>query len=376
VPSRPGVEDAVIIGAGLHGLAAAFALARERIMRVTILDTGGGDHGAALAALAAPPAPACLDLAGGSFVCPELSFGAWHAAVHGTAALPFGAGLAARWAAYLDWYRHVLDLPRPRQRRVRAVAPAGDLLRVTLDSGESLTAGHVVVADRWAELEPDAAETGAAGGGRIAVLGGGARAAELCLAALEGGAEAVDHYDAPVAARGLPDRHLFACLSGPACAEAVEALLVPPAAPAAWTAQLERHPHYRRLALPGWGARGAVAYDRVLHAPQPCRAWQRPAGLAPVVPALRESRLPPLRAGSFGMEPHEAGAAASRLHLFGSAAVGSLGPAAIGAGLLRFGLPLLADAISRAIFLAEADGLYGAFLGFETAEQRATAPPR
>jgi hypothetical protein len=56
------------------------------------------------------------------------------------------------------------------------------------------------------------------------------------------------------------------------------------------------------------------------------------------------------------------------VHLFGTKALTGVGPAAMAAHLLRFGVPILLTGLSRSLFLQDQERLFEAFAGFETAE--------
>ena len=51
-----------------------------------------------------------------------------------------------RWQDYLNWYRHVLDLPVRNETAIVAIEPRGNLLAATTDSGEVLLARKIVLA--------------------------------------------------------------------------------------------------------------------------------------------------------------------------------------------------------------------------------------
>ena len=152
-PSGSHVYDVLIIGAGQGGLATAFALQRERVDNVLILDRAPkGREGpwvtySRMWTLRSPKHLTSLDLgipslAPRSFF--EVVFGeaGWHA---------LGKWPRHTWQAYLDWYRDVLDLPVRNDARVDAIEPEGDLVAVTVNrdkagSGERLLCRKLVLA--------------------------------------------------------------------------------------------------------------------------------------------------------------------------------------------------------------------------------------
>ncbi len=117
VRSRPGVYDAVIIGAGQSGLATAFALLREHIDNILLVDENAqGQEGpwityARMVTLRTPKYLTSVDLG-----VPSLTFRAWWEAQHG----------AAGWEALgkiprEEWMRYLASVSRhaetPRSQR-------------------------------------------------------------------------------------------------------------------------------------------------------------------------------------------------------------------------------------------------------------------
>jgi len=193
------VHDVVIVGGGQSGLGAAFALLRERISNILIIDEnpagfeGPWDTYARMVTLRTPKELTSID--GG---IPSLTFRAWWEAQHGAEGWAAIGKIPRRdWMAYLRWFRKVLDLPVRNDTRLALVEPLEPgLFRLNLDGGESLLARKVVLATgiqgggHWhtpamvAERLPATryAHTSAAidyaalAGKRIGILGGGASA--------------------------------------------------------------------------------------------------------------------------------------------------------------------------------------------------------
>lgn len=128
VTERDGVHNVVIIGGGQSGLGAAFALQRERIHNILILDENpAGAEGpwetyARMITLRTPKDIISIDLG-----VPSLTFRQYWDARHGPEGwdaidkIPRG-----EWMAYLRWYRRVLDLPVVNETRVTLVEPLAD----------------------------------------------------------------------------------------------------------------------------------------------------------------------------------------------------------------------------------------------------------
>jgi cation diffusion facilitator CzcD-associated flavoprotein CzcO len=213
-PNGDAVLDAVIIGAGMCGLSACFALLRAGISNVRILDRAvGGREGpwvtyARMETLRSPK-----QLLGPASGIPSLTFRAWYAASHGVAAWDCLDKIPRTvWMDYLLWFRHTLSLPVENEVVVDRVAPDGDLLklslsgasegeiwtrRVVLATGREGLGGanipdfmNTVPKERWAHSS-DNIDFAAQKGKRVVVIGGGASAVENAAEALEAGAAEV-----------------------------------------------------------------------------------------------------------------------------------------------------------------------------------------
>lgn len=124
---RDGVYDVVIVGGGQSGLGTAFALKRERIHNILILDDsregfeGPWETYARMMTLRTPKTITSIDLG-----MPSLTFRAFWEAQHGVDGwskldkIPRGD-----WMDYLRWYRKVLDLPVRNDTSVVRIEPAG-----------------------------------------------------------------------------------------------------------------------------------------------------------------------------------------------------------------------------------------------------------
>lgn len=211
------VHDVVIVGGGQSGLAAAFALRRERVNNVLILDENeAGFEGpwvtyARMVTLRTPKQLTPID-----FGIPSLTFRAWWEAQHGATGwaaldkIPRG-----HWMDYLRWYRRVLDLPLRNGARVDLIEPLGDgLFRVSVAGGDPVIARKVVLATgiqgggEWhtpamiRDALPRALyahtsepiDYAAMAGKRIGILGGGASAFDNANFALTQGVGAAEVF--------------------------------------------------------------------------------------------------------------------------------------------------------------------------------------
>jgi cation diffusion facilitator CzcD-associated flavoprotein CzcO len=207
------VHDVVIVGGGQSGLGAAFALMRERIGNILVIDEspagyeGPWDTYARMVTLRSPKHITALDLG-----VPSLSYRAFWEAQHGAESWEAIDKIDRRdWMDYLRWYRRVLDIPVRNDTRLTRVEPLGGLFRLHLAEGAPLLARKVVLATgiqgggewhvppmiarklprtRYAHTS-EAIDFAALKGKRIAILGGGASAFDNAQHALrEGAAEA------------------------------------------------------------------------------------------------------------------------------------------------------------------------------------------
>ena len=207
---RP-VLDVLVAGAGMCGQTAAFALLREGISHIRVVDRAPrGAEGpwgtfARMRTLRSPK-----HLTGPDLGLPSLTFRAWWEAQVGAAGwrelykIP-----RLEWLRYLLWVRDVAGIPVENGTRVERLEPAGDLVRAEIvgpRGSEAVYARKVVLAfgrdSATARRMPgfarglsrerlfhssDAIEFSRFRGGRMAVLGASASAVDNAAAALEAG---------------------------------------------------------------------------------------------------------------------------------------------------------------------------------------------
>jgi FAD-dependent urate hydroxylase len=220
IPQPAPVLDALIVGGGMCGQTAAFALMREGVRNFRIVERkAAGLEGpwATFARMDTLRSP--KHLTGPDLGVPSLTFRAWYEAKHGEDEwkalykIPTPA-----WSEYLLWIRKVLALPIENLIEVKSLELDGTLVRATLRGprGEETVAARKVVlalgrdgsgAPRWPHFESfnphaehekarifhsaDAIDFEALKGKRIGVLGAGASAFDNAGTALEAGAAAV-----------------------------------------------------------------------------------------------------------------------------------------------------------------------------------------
>lgn len=211
-PQYGPVLDAAIIGAGMAGLAAAFALKCLAVRSLRVFDRApAGFEGpwattARMETLRSPP-----ELAGPSFQFGSLTFRAWFEAQFGAAdwgklyRIP-----RLQWMDYLRWYRRMIDVPVENGTELLDISGDGDILLLTLRSAagtRKAAARRVVLAngrdglggpytpDIFRGLDPrfvlhslgdiDFAEMR---GKSVGVIGAGSTACDCAAEALEHGA--------------------------------------------------------------------------------------------------------------------------------------------------------------------------------------------
>ena len=215
VPDRPGIDHNVtIVGGGQTGCALAFALRRAGIGRVTVLEAAPDEQRAGIWLNAARMnllrTPKTLP--GPELGIPALSFQAWYEARHGQEAYAAIDRIKRTdWAEYLSWYKHFLGINLRYRTRLTRIEPAGDHIRLHLDTPEGTTTettrkiilatgffggGGKFIPDvvtntlppaRYAHTE-DAIDFAALRGKTVGVIGAAAAAFDAAGVALEHGA--------------------------------------------------------------------------------------------------------------------------------------------------------------------------------------------
>ena len=212
------VHDIVIVGGGMCGLVAHFALQCGGMRNVRIFDRNPeGREGpwvtyARMETLRSPK-----QLAGPAFGIGALTFRAWFTAQFGEAAWDALDKIPRpMWMDYLRWYRKVLGIPVENEVEVASILPEGDYLRLALSGSgakeASILARKVIMATGrdgtgipnipsfvdglpkscWAHSSEDI-DFSALKDKRVLVVGVGASAVDNSAEALEAGAAEVRH---------------------------------------------------------------------------------------------------------------------------------------------------------------------------------------
>ncbi len=207
------VVDVMIVGGGMCGMLAWFALRSAGIRNVRIVDRSPeGVEGpwvtyARMETLRSPK-----HLTGPAYGMASLTFRAWFEASLGEAAWAALDKIPRpMWMDYLRWYRRVLRIPVENDVEVRRIRPEGDFLRLELGGGgvaeNSIVARKLIMAtgregtghpnipsfmegiprEKFAHSSDDI-DFSALRGKRVVVIGMGASAVENAAEAAEAGA--------------------------------------------------------------------------------------------------------------------------------------------------------------------------------------------
>ncbi|ODT31094.1 MAG: hypothetical protein ABS54_00630 [Hyphomicrobium sp. SCN 65-11] len=219
-PDGKPMLDALIVGGGMCGQTAAFALMREGVRKIRVIDRcARGDEGpwgtyARMEILRSPK-----HLTGPDLGVPSLTFRAWYEGQHGAEgwAQLYKVG-RIDWRDYLLWVRDTVGVEVENGTALVAIEPTASSVRATLESAkgrEDIWARKIVLAGgrdgagalrlpqfpgldrasaearRRVLHSTDGIEPEDFAGKRVGVLGAGASAFDCAATALEGGAAEV-----------------------------------------------------------------------------------------------------------------------------------------------------------------------------------------
>ncbi|MFM0263611.1 SidA/IucD/PvdA family monooxygenase [Paraburkholderia sediminicola] len=218
VPPRDGIDhNVVVVGGGQTGATFAFALRRAGIGQVSVIDAAAdeGQSGVWLNRARMNKLRTPKSLAGPEVGLPGLSFQAWYEARFGAASYAEIDRIPrTRWAEYLAWYRHFLEIPIRYGTRLTRIEPTGEHFRLHLEVRDGATVRNIVETARKIVLGNGVAGNGgpnipavlkglpptlhahtseaidfaALRGKSVAVIGGAASAFDAAGTALEAGA--------------------------------------------------------------------------------------------------------------------------------------------------------------------------------------------
>jgi len=214
-PEYGAVLDVAVIGAGMSGLAAAFALKCLAVRSLRIFDRSvEGFEGpwatyARMETLRSPP-----ELSGPAFGLSNLTFRAWFEAQFGRAAWKEVHRIPRlQWMDYLRWYRRVIDVPIENETELTDLSGDGEFVVLTLRTRagtRKVAARRVVLANgrdglggpytppmfegldkRYVRHSVEDIDFAALRGKVVGVIGAGASAVDNAAEALEHGAARV-----------------------------------------------------------------------------------------------------------------------------------------------------------------------------------------
>lgn len=430
-PDGSEASDVLVAGAGINGLAVAFLLARERVARVRVIDAAEEGHeGPWLGFARMRWLRTAKELVGPDLGVVPLSFPAWYAARFGAAAweslerAPNGV-----WMDYLRWFREAAGITVENRTRLvtigegpggllacRLATPRGEetafARRVVLATG-LLGAGGPAMPPEIAALptqrrahSSDAIDFAALAGRRVAVVGAGASAFDNAAVALEAGAAEVTliarrasiaqpnvkqamefagflrHYAELSDAQRFRLHRTLARVSVPPPPDSIARCTAHGARFAVLTGAPLRAVRLDECAVTLETARGAVRADFVIAATGFAVAMRARPELAPFHDriALWRDRHPPAADdptlagmpyldGGFAYTARDPADAAvlGRIHDVGIAAVPSVGPVCVGLNGMKFGPDRVVRALTRSLFLEDAEAHVAAVEAFAEA---------
>ena len=149
------VYDVVIVGGGHCGVAAAFAMMRERVSNILVLDENAiGSEGPWQTYARMPDLRTRKNVTGMELGFPNLTYRAWYEARNGEAAYGTMQRITVgEWTNYNLWLREVLELPFQNDSKLVRVTPEQKMFRLDVSkSGQAQTvyARRIVLA--WGPL--------------------------------------------------------------------------------------------------------------------------------------------------------------------------------------------------------------------------------
>jgi cation diffusion facilitator CzcD-associated flavoprotein CzcO len=208
------ILDVAIIGGGMAGNAAAFALQKEKISNIKIFDENPpNEEGAWIKSARMHSLQSGNRWMGPALDIPSLTYQAWYESTYGMQAFEdlHGSCPTHSWHEYLCFYRRVLNLPIENRMQLTSLKLLDHLVELTFNETTTVYARKVVLAtgrDGSGRLEipkfldevPKHLYAHAGHpidlaffrGKKIAIIGSGSSAFDVAAAALENGASSID----------------------------------------------------------------------------------------------------------------------------------------------------------------------------------------
>ena len=148
-PDGKRVLDVLVVGAGMCGQTVGYGLLREGIGNIRVIEREThGREGPWNTTARMPILRSPKHLTGPDLGVPSLTFRAWYEAQHGAGGWQKLYKIARLdWLSYLLWVREVVGLKVENGVALLKLEPAGDLLRATLSTGETIHTRKVVMAN-------------------------------------------------------------------------------------------------------------------------------------------------------------------------------------------------------------------------------------
>jgi cation diffusion facilitator CzcD-associated flavoprotein CzcO len=430
-PQTPaGIDvDVLIVGAGQCGLAAAFALKRLGIDNLRIVSAAKtGQEGPWRSFARMPTLRSPKHAPGPELGIPDLTYESWHVARFGQEdydALDLIP--TEHWSDYLDWFRGATGIQVEQNREVIGIDGDGSSVKVSFADGAVLSARQVILATGMDALGAPATPiilkkipSGLAlncyadidfyrlRGKTIAIIGAASTGFDNAAVALETGAKAVDLYCREPELRainhmkGVSDygvvahwadfddaarwrlAHLGLSRSAPPILSTVERACGWPNFRILMNSSIEaaeantanvvlqsggiRRPYDAILLATGYGVESSARPElRQIFDHMACwrDQYAPPADLANATLAA----FPYLTPG-FAFTERAAGAAPwlARVRLFAGPAVVSMGRVMGESGNLKYGVPRLASAVTKALAMEDQLGFYHRAAGYTVRE--------
>jgi len=434
-PDGAPLHNVVIVGAGLSGLSIAFGLKRQSVDRVLIVDKSAeGREGPWVTCARMDTLRSPKHLTGPDLGLPSLTYRSWYEALHGPAAWDEVVKIdRADWMDYLRWYRRVTAPDVRNGVTLTGIRPASDFLALDLatkDGPQRLYARKLVLAtgiegagglavpdfvkalprDRWTHSGEEI-EAEHLSGRDIGIVGAAASAFDWAVAALRGGARSATLF---ARSSEFPKTEVLAWTNFPGFLghfadldelrrwrfmRRVFDLKVPP------TQEMYRAAHAfpnfeTRLGCPPRAAAledgrirldtdgGTFRFDHLLLGTgYEVDLSLRPefAGFADEIALWGDRFTPPpgeedaslarypYLGRDFELTEKRPGLAPwlANIHVFNNGAVPSLGPICNGITGLKYGAPRMVAALTRGLFLADADRHYADLMAYDEEHFRA-----
>jgi FAD-dependent urate hydroxylase len=410
------VVNVVVAGGGINGLAAAFALMRQKIGKILVVDDSPpGREGPWVKFARMRALRTAKEMVGPDLGFPSLSFPAWYVARFGENAWrALDKAPNDVWMDYLGWFRRTAGIPVHNNTRLTAVAPGPFGLRLSFAGCSDLHARQLVFAtgvlgsggpsvpsiiaalprSHWAH-SADEIDFAVLQGCTVVVIGAGASAFDNAACALEAGAARVlllarrDRIEQPDVKSAM---HFAGCLSHYSdlsddqrirLINALNAVSVPPPLLSVERCTLHGDRFSILTRAPILSARmvndgrievgtpqGAIGADYIIAATGfSARVHERPelGELGRAVELWRDhvpatagmpsvGDLPYLgRSFEYRSKDPALQPVLSRIRELGMASMASMGPVCTGLGGIKFGAPGAVEGISRDLFLEQAE---------------------